>query len=89
MKRAIYWTNGAFTAPWAAGVGYGQLINVLEDQFPLDDAVREWKQASRRYAKRQETWFRNQTVATWLDATQRRRRVGRRSRLALFRGHDN
>ena len=59
---------GAF-APWAAGVGYGQLINVLEDQFPLDDAVKDWKQASRRYAKRQETWFRNQTQATWLDAT--------------------
>ena len=57
-------------APWASGVGYGQLINVLEDQFPLDDAVRDWKQASRRYAKRQETWFRNQTQATWLDATQ-------------------
>ena len=57
-------------APWAAGVGYAQLINVLEDQLPLDDAVRDWKQASRRYAKRQETWFRNQTQATWLDATQ-------------------
>ena len=60
---------GAF-APWAVGVGYGQLINVLEDQFPLDDAVKNWKQASRRYAKRQETWFRHQTKATWLDATQ-------------------
>ncbi len=57
-------------APWAAGVGYQQLINVLEDQFPLDDAVKDWKQASRRYAKRQETWFRHQTQATWLDATQ-------------------
>ena len=57
-------------APWAAGVGYQQLINVLEDQFPLDDAVRDWKQASRRYAKRQETWFRHQTQATWLEATQ-------------------
>ncbi len=54
---------------WAAGVGYAQLISVLEDQFPLDDAVRDWKQASRRYAKRQETWFRHQTAATWLDGT--------------------
>ena len=54
-------------APWAAGVGYKQLIDVLEDQMPLEDAVKDWKQASRRYAKRQETWFRNQTKATWLD----------------------
>lgn len=59
---------GRYT-PWASGVGYKQLLDVLEDQFPLDDAVRDWKQASRRYAKRQETWFRNQTAATWLDAT--------------------
>ena len=57
-------------APWASGVGYAQLIRVLEDQMPLEDAVRDWKQASRRYAKRQETWFRHQTDATWLDATQ-------------------
>ncbi len=59
---------GAY-APWASGVGYTQLIHVLEDQFALDDAVKDWKQASRRYAKRQETWFRHQTSATWLDAT--------------------
>ena len=56
-------------APWASGVGYKQLIDVLEDQVPLEDAVKDWKQASRRYAKRQETWFRHQTKATWLDAT--------------------
>ena len=57
-------------ASWASGVGYGQLLDVLENQFPLEDAVRDWKQASRRYAKRQETWFRHQVSATWLDATQ-------------------
>ncbi len=56
-------------APWASGVGYKQLLDVLEDQVPLEDAMRDWKQASRRYAKRQETWFRHQTNATWLDAT--------------------
>ena len=56
-------------APWASGVGYGQLLDVLEDQFPLEDAIKNWKQASRRYAKRQETWFRHQTNAQWLDGT--------------------
>ena len=57
-------------APWASGVGYKQLLDVLEDQLPIEDAVKDWKQSSRRYAKRQETWFRHQTNATWLDATQ-------------------
>ena len=64
-------------APWASGVGYRQLLAVLEDQLPLEDAVRDWKQASRRYAKRQETWFRHQTQATWLDATRDVSDVGR------------
>lgn len=66
--RALLEKWGAYT-PWAAGVGYGQLIEVLEDQRPLEDAVKDWKQASRRYAKRQTTWFKHQTRATWLDAT--------------------
>ncbi len=66
--RALLDKWGRYT-PWASGVGYKQLLDVLEDQFPIDDAVRDWKQSSRRYAKRQETWFRHQTDATWLDAT--------------------
>ncbi len=67
--RALLDKWGRYT-PWAAGVGYGQLLNVLEDQWPLADAARDWKQASRRYAKRQTTWFKHQADATWLDATQ-------------------
>lgn len=67
--RALLDKWGRYT-PWASGVGYGQLLDVLEDQIPLENAARDWKQASRRYAKRQETWFRHQTRATWLDATQ-------------------
>ena len=67
--RALLDKWGRYT-PWASGVGYKQLLDVLEDQVPLENAVLDWKQASRRYAKRQETWFRHQTNATWLDATQ-------------------
>lgn len=55
-------------APWASGVGYKQLIAVLNGA-PLNAALEDWKRESRRYAKRQETWFRHQTQATWLDAT--------------------
>ena len=62
-------------APWASGVGYKQLIEAIEDGRPLDEAVEEWKRASRRYAKRQETWFRHQVMARELD--------GRRGATAL------
>ena len=56
-------------APWASGVGYRQLIAALQDGAPLDEMVENWKRESRRYAKRQETWFRHQTPSHWLDAT--------------------
>ncbi len=50
------------------GVGYKQLRPALTDANRLPAAVEEWKRDTRRYAKRQLTWFRHQTQATWLDA---------------------
>ncbi len=40
-------------------IGYEELLDFLEDRCPLDEAVAMIKQNSRRYAKRQMTWFRN------------------------------
>ena len=54
---------------WANGVGYRELVAVLEEGRSSQAAIEVWKRASRRYAKRQETWFRHQTKAVWLDAT--------------------
>lgn len=66
--RALLDKWGRDTA-WASGVGYAQLLEVLGNQLSLEDAVLSWKRESRRYAKRQETWFRHQSDAVWLDAT--------------------
>lgn len=41
----------------AAAIGYKELLPVLHGELPLDDAVEHLKRATRRYAKRQETWF--------------------------------
>jgi tRNA dimethylallyltransferase len=41
-------------------VGYRELISFLEDEISFERAVDLIKQNSRRYAKRQLTWFRNQ-----------------------------
>ena len=38
--------------------GYRELIEYLEGNMSLDDAIDKIKQSSRRYAKRQLTWFR-------------------------------
>jgi tRNA dimethylallyltransferase len=42
-------------------VGYQELFNYFNGLDSLDSAVAKIKQNSRRYAKRQLTWFRNQT----------------------------
>ncbi len=40
-------------------VGYSELIEYFEDKISLDEAISKIKQNTRRYAKRQYTWFNN------------------------------
>lgn len=44
-------------------IGYKELIEHIEDRLTLDEAVEQLKLASRRYAKRQLTWFRHERDA--------------------------
>ena len=55
-------------APALGGVGYKQLRAHLRGECDWKSAVELWQTATRQYAKRQGTWFRGQTKATWLDA---------------------
>jgi len=52
-------------------VGYKELISHLDGEISLEDAVNKIKQNTRRYAKRQVTWFRNKTSSTWLKPEDR------------------
>lgn len=54
--------------PVMKAVGVAELLQHLGGAFSLDEAVRRAKQSSRRFAKRQMTWFRNQTP-DWQRAT--------------------
>ncbi|HEX8465549.1 MAG TPA: tRNA (adenosine(37)-N6)-dimethylallyltransferase MiaA [Abditibacterium sp.] len=54
-------------APALSGVGYQQMKPVLEDESRLGEGLELWKRDTRRYAKRQMTWFRHQLDVTWLD----------------------
>lgn len=49
-------------------VGYQELIKYLEGKAELTEAVELIKRNSRRYAKRQITWFRRIKDAKWIDA---------------------
>ncbi len=51
-------------------IGYRQVLDYLassQDEEAHRHLVREFKQASRRYAKRQFTWFRKEPLFRWLD----------------------
>ncbi|MCY8272852.1 tRNA (adenosine(37)-N6)-dimethylallyltransferase MiaA [Bacillus sonorensis] len=50
-------------------IGYKELYAYLEGKEPLDAAVETLKRNSRRYAKRQLTWFRNKMDVAWFDMT--------------------
>ena len=48
-------------------VGYYEIIDALEKNTSLDNAVDMIKRHSRNYAKRQMTWFRNRAAPDWFD----------------------
>lgn len=55
--------------PSMMGVGYRQMRPALADAALWDAGVDLWKRDTRRYAKRQMTWFRHQLPTDWLDVT--------------------
>jgi tRNA dimethylallyltransferase len=50
-------------------IGYRELRAVLRGQMPLDDARAAIQQATRRYTKRQLTWFRKEPQVHWLSGS--------------------
>ncbi len=58
---------GADTTAMQA-IGYKELIQYLEGRCSYDDAVEKIKMESRRYAKRQLTWFRRNPDIVWFNA---------------------
>src|SRR6201999_1737576 len=49
-------------------LGYQQLLRYLAGEWTLDQARAETVRATRRFARRQESWFRRDPRITWLDA---------------------
>ncbi len=48
-------------------VGYKEIFNFLNDDWELDFAISEIKKNTRRFAKRQLTWFRKKEDTLWFD----------------------
>ena len=49
------------------GIGYKEVVEYLNHNCTKDEMIDKIKQESRRYAKRQLTWFRKNKEITWLD----------------------
>ena len=50
-------------------LGYQQMLRHLDGELTLDEARQETVKATRRFARRQESWFRRDPRVHWLDAS--------------------
>lgn len=48
-------------------IGYKELYEYFDKRISLDEAIDLIKQRSRKYAKRQYTWYNNQMSIEWFD----------------------
>lgn len=49
------------------GIGYKEIIEYLDGNLTLDEAIEKIKKGSRNYAKRQLTWFRRDKRIKWVN----------------------
>jgi tRNA dimethylallyltransferase len=54
----------------ARAIGYAQFLKVLDGEWSVEDAVEDTTVATRKFARRQITWFRGDPRVTWLDPTE-------------------
>ena len=60
--------RNALTAQQA--IGYKEIVRYLDGEITKQQAIDDIKQATRRYAKRQLSWFKRDDSIVWLDANQ-------------------
>ncbi len=60
----------------AMGIGYKEFFPYLEGQISLEEAIDNVKQNSRRFAKRQLTWFRNRMAVDFTKYQKKLLRIG-------------
>lgn len=69
LLEEVQWLLGNYPRACQAfkAIGYRQAAGYIEGRLSLGEAIEETKMESRRYAKRQRTWFRSDTSIVWLD----------------------
>ena len=54
------------------GLGYKEVVEYLENRTTKEEMIEKIKMETRRYAKRQLTWFRKNKDTIWIDSTKAR-----------------
>jgi tRNA dimethylallyltransferase len=63
--------------PAFQAIGYRQIVLHLRGEWSLERAIHDTVTATRRFAKRQETWFRKEPEVTWFGAPILERHISR------------
>jgi len=61
------WNRGILDVQAVQAIGYREMYAFFRNEISLEEAVEQIKQNSRRYAKRQLTYFRNKLPVTWIE----------------------
>ena len=64
-------------------IGYRHICDYLKGNLPWDETIRLMKRDTRRYAKRQFTWFRSQKNMIWLEPSETKKAEQRVSEFLL------
>ena len=71
--KAIFAKGYDESLPVMKAIGLRQLRSYFQGKGPLDEVIEDAKRESRRFAKRQMTWFRNQPPKGVMIETQEQR----------------
>lgn len=66
--KYVYEKNLPKEATCMQAIGYKEFFEYFEKKQSLEECVEKLKQNTRRYAKRQLTWFKNMKNIIWLDS---------------------
>ncbi|WP_273127019.1 tRNA (adenosine(37)-N6)-dimethylallyltransferase MiaA [Bacillus weihaiensis] len=69
LEAKKLYDSGLQNSQAAKAIGYKELFDYFAGKSSLEVAIEQLKQNSRRYAKRQLTWFRNKMEVNWYDMT--------------------
>lgn len=67
QEAKLLWDNDIRDTQSVQAIGYKEIFSYFREEISLAEAIEQIKQNSRRYAKRQLTYFRNKLPVVWIE----------------------